>query len=173
MNDQMYPPLGATARLSDDGVYRYELTRRWARGPVAAWIMLNPSTADATQDDATIRRVRGFTQRLQLGGFIVVNLFALRATNPVVLRGHADPIGRENEDAIHDAVVRSRIVVAAWGAHAAARRQASYILGLVEEVGRRVYCLGVTGSGAPRHPLRLAADTPLRPLMTYDEGESS
>lgn len=171
MSDQMYPPLGATARLSDEQpvpLYRYELTRRWARGPVATWIMLNPSTADATLDDATIRRCRRFTRDWCLGGFVVVNLYALRATDPYALRSARDPVGPENDDAIRDAVVRARAVICAWGDRGGDGKHTGRdrdVLDLLRELGRQPLCLGTTTSGQPRHPLRLAATTTLQPLL--------
>ena len=71
------------AVVSDDGLYRYILTRTWDRSlPALVFCMLNPSTADATVDDPTIRKCIGFAQRLGYGGIIVVNLFAYRATKP-------------------------------------------------------------------------------------------
>ena len=74
------------AELSPDGVYRYKLSRIWAPDiPPALFIMLNPSTADANQDDPTIRRCIAFAKRLGHGGLLVGNLFALRSTNPARL----------------------------------------------------------------------------------------
>jgi hypothetical protein len=73
------------ADLSDCGTYRYRLGRRWAEGPVDVWIMLNPSTADATVDDRTIGRCMEFSRRWGAGALVVGNLFALRATDPTDL----------------------------------------------------------------------------------------
>ena len=75
----------ATARLSDDGRFRYYLTRRWGEGPALGWVMLNPSTADATTDDATIRRVLRFTEAAGYHALEVVNLYAWRARDRKVL----------------------------------------------------------------------------------------
>lgn len=158
-------PPGATARLSEDGVYRYELTRRWGGGPMATWIMLNPSTADATLDDQTIRRCRGFSKTWGMGGLLVVNLFALRATDPRALRTAADPVGPENDDAIHDAVVRSRVVIAAWGTHGGLLDRERHVIDLLEQVGREPLVLGLTKNGHPRHPLRVPALT--RPRRSW------
>ena len=45
------------AYLSECGWYRYLLWRRWQpSAPVVNFIMLNPSTADAVQDDPTVTR---------------------------------------------------------------------------------------------------------------------
>lgn len=71
-----------SATISECGRYRYRLTRRFADGPCATFVMLNPSTADETIDDPTIRRCRNFAIREGCGGLVVVNLFAYRATDP-------------------------------------------------------------------------------------------
>lgn len=155
-----FPHVGCgAARFSLDGVYRYELTRRWARGSTVCWVMLNPSTADAFKDDATIRRCCGYARDWGYNGIAVVNLFALRSTTPDVLLTHGDPIGPLNAEAVHDATRRAAIVVCAWGAHPAAELAAS----IVDElpVGRHVVCLGRTGGGAPRHPVRLPSKAKL------------
>src|SRR5437870_2889354 len=85
------------AKISDCGRYRYTLTRRVGVGGPLVWVMLNPSTADAEVDDPTIRRVMKFTEASDCGLAIVVNLFALRSPSPKALRGHADPVGPDND----------------------------------------------------------------------------
>ena len=85
-----------SAVISPCGLYRYRLERDLGgliAGPTVAWIMVNPSTADATADDATIRKVLGFSRRLGAGRVIVGNLFAFRATDIKALRTAADPVG--------------------------------------------------------------------------------
>ena len=78
------------AVISQDERHRYSLTRRWGDGPrVCCWIMLNPSTADATTDDPTIRRCIGFTHAWGYDALTVVNLYAWRATDPADLRNAA------------------------------------------------------------------------------------
>ena len=75
------------AVISQDERHRYSLTRRCGNGPrVCCWIMLNPSTADATTDDPTIRRCVRFTQAWGYNALTVVNLYAWRATDPADLR---------------------------------------------------------------------------------------
>lgn len=149
-----------SADLSPCGTYRYTLERWWDREkPAAVFVMLNPSTADAEQDDATIRRCVGFAQRWELGGLVVVNLFALRSTDPAALLTHADPVGPGNDAAIVAAAARSPVIVAAWGAHKSIRgNRDAYVRELVERDGtRQLVCLGKTKDGHPRHPVRLPA----------------
>ena len=146
------------AVLSEDGVYRYELYRRWADNtrPVL-WVMLNPSTADAEIDDPTIRRVIGFSQSWGFQAAIVCNLFALRATNPQALRTHSDPVGPDNDDYLMRAVCASDRIVVAWGAHPFASSRAAWVKKLLPNS----HCLGVTKEGHPRHPLYARADAQL------------
>lgn len=169
-----------TAVISDDdGVYRYELTRRWAEGPVACWVMLNPSTADADIDDPTIRRCIGFTQSweeggrgLEFGGLRVVNLFAFRATKPRKLRSVVDPIGPLNWRYVADAIEdpTTNLVVVAWGSSAPPRcPTVSDVVLAASRAGHRTRCLGTTKAGYPRHPLYVRADQPLEDWPRKDQ----
>lgn len=150
------------AVVSPCGTYRYTLDWVWDAGlPVALFIMLNPSTADATEDDPTIRRCRTFAKREGCGGLTVVNLFALRATNPDALTKHQDPIGPGNDTYILRALRRDpEVVIAAWGAHLFARPRVAAVAAILAPVWQ-VNCLGTTKGGDPRHPLYVRGDTPL------------
>ena len=156
--------LDADALLSPDGRYRYWLTRDWARGPVATFIMLNPSTADASVDDPTIRRCIGFARAWGMGGLKVVNLYALRSTDPKALWTADDPVGPDNDFHLRDAAGwANRLswpLVAAWGANAKPDR-----IAVVRRLDgmNRLTALGVTKDGQPRHPLYLRADATLQP----------
>jgi hypothetical protein len=154
---------GASAILSDDGVYRYTLGRRWAPGPAVLWIMLNPSTADAAVDDPTIRRCIGFSKAWGYSALTVVNLFALRATNPARLYRHEDPVGPVNDAHIVTQAQRAVEAVAAWGTHGALRDRAEYVRRLVD--GIPLVCLGVTRGGHPRHPLYVRGSTGRVPFL--------
>jgi hypothetical protein len=145
--------------------YRYVL-RRGRRERVALWVMLNPSTADETNDDPTIRRVQHFTAREGLSGFTVVNLFARRATDPKVLTGAAADIGEayengdfETDEVIHEEAWRASLIICAWGAHPVAVARGKFVLELLGAGSK--WCLGKTKSGAPRHPLYVRGDQPL------------
>lgn len=150
------------ARLSECGRYRYTLTRQWGDGMRVCWVMLNPSTADATDDDPTIKRVRGFTRAWGYSGFIVVNLFAWRATKPAELLKVADPVGPDNDVAIAGAVESSAAIIAAWGTvHKKLRWRAARVRSDIT-ANWSLHYLRLSNDGAPWHPLYLPAD--LKPV---------
>lgn len=157
----------SSAVIDETGTYRYRLDRTWltAMSPRLVFIMLNPSTADASIDDPTIRRCIGFAKREHCGGLVVVNLFALRATNPGELQASVDRVGPENYHHISEASYSGRIVLA-WGAHPLAAEQGRKVTwALNMQPGRTLWCLGTTKVGAPRHPLYVKADQPLVPYV--------
>lgn len=149
------------AIISECGTYRYALERNWGGyAKVVAFIMLNPSTADATKDDPTIRRCIGFAKAWGCTGLRVLNLFALRSTDPKALYSHPDPIGPENDDYLREWSADSQIVVAAWGVHGKLRGRGTKVRGMVPGL----QALGVTKDGHPKHPLYVAAATALATL---------
>jgi hypothetical protein len=122
------------------------------------FVMLNPSTADAEQDDPTIRRCMGFARTWGFGGIVVLNLYAYRATKPTDLWRATDPVGPENDRLLGDYLARAELIVAAWGAHAKPQRiQALQKMAAVRDAA--LHCLGVTKAGAPRHPLYVRGGT--------------
>jgi len=146
------------------GARRYRLWRRWAvTAPRVVFIMLNPSTADAARDDPTIRRCVGFARRWGFGSVEVVNLFAYRATRPAALRRVGDPVGRSNDTHILEAVRRARRVVAAWGDQGRLFGRDAEVIDRLRDVAR-LWCLGTTRLGCPRHPLYLRGTTSLEPF---------
>lgn len=156
-----------SALLSDCGRYRYLLGRRWTsiqENPRhVVWVMLNPSSANAEVDDPTIRRCIAFSRRWGYGSLVVVNLFAYRTHHPPKLAIVDDPVGPDNDEHIarqvFAAFTRRSDVVAAWGANQLAIERAEKLLALCY---RPLQCLGMTKSGAPRHPLYVRGDTNLR-----------
>lgn len=162
--------VSCSAWISDDGLYRYNLTRRWAEGPLLTFVMLNPSTADAHTDDPTIRRCMGFARREGLNGIRVVNLFALRSPKPVALLAAGDAVGPDNEKAIvlalGEAHYHKTPVVAAWGAfgHPSLPDMPAIVRFRADQLEMPLHCLGTTQAGHPRHPLYVRADAPLKEL---------
>lgn len=148
------------ALISSGGLYRYTLSRIWdANLPLLVFIMLNPSTADGEKDDPTIRKCIGFAQRWGFGGFIVVNLYAYRATKPQSMwaaeRSGINIIGPDNDDHILEACVQAKMVLLAYGAHEKARERGEDVGRMLhsQNIGYRVHTLGLTDAGQPRHPL--------------------
>ena len=153
-----------SAKLSGCRTWRYALWRTWDRKkPRAVFIGLNPSTADETEDDPTIRRCIGFARAWGCGGIRMVNVFAFRATKPKELAKAEDPIGPDNDywlGVIADvARTKEAPVVAAWGAH----RIGTDRIKTIRFIFKRniVVCLGRTKDGSPRHPLYVAGGTRL------------
>lgn len=145
------------AILSDCGTFRYWLTRDWEPSlPRATFIMLNPSTADAQQDDPTIRKCFGFCQRLGFGGFIVVNLYAFRATKPKDLKQASYPVGPDNDAHIHTAVNNfTDTVICAWGSNAKGLARPVEVLAMLKSWGKKPQALQINAGGIPAHPLML------------------
>ena len=160
--------LTSSAVISDCGTYRYRLTRNWSNERDACFIMLNPSTADASRDDPTIRRCIAFAKSWGCGGIVVVNLFALRATDPAQLVAASidgiDPIGPQNDEQIQHALDRCHPVVCAWGAKGGFLERDQAVLAILKHQFIAYSCLGKTKGGHPRHPLYLRSEAVLVPF---------
>lgn len=142
-------------------MYRYTLRRIWDTAlPQVMFVGLNPSTADETHDDPTIRRCVGFARRWGYGGIIVVNLFAFRATDPRVLRGAEDPVGPENDQWIVWCQEEAARVVAAWGNGGTFRGRAEEVLPRLREP----FALAINHTGQPAHPLFIRGEVELARL---------
>jgi hypothetical protein len=179
----------AGAEFSPCGRYRFRLWRD-IRTPLeaaeqrgfapcrkprlVAWCMLNPSTADERVLDPTLRRCEGFTRAWGYDGFVIVNLFAWRATDPRELRDAVKcpaPIGDGNGGAIDDAASRCELVVCGWGAFPAGGEFWESLGGRTVRNGALAriwdwstpHHLGLTKGGHPRHPLYLRGDVKPQP----------
>ena len=147
--------LAQGATFSPDGTYRYRLWRRWEgeTQAIVAFVMLNPSTADAERLDPTVRRCFGFARDWGFGGMEVVNLFALRSTYPELLKKVEDPVGPYDDAAILAALKSSDLAFVSWGVHGRLRARDREVMGLAEGICD-LCCLGTTKAGDPLHPLR-------------------
>lgn len=166
---------GHRALFSPCRQYRYRLDRiLWEMGvgvrhsTLALVIMVNPSTADADEDDQTLKKVQGLVSRVKtigLGRIAVCNLFAWRATDVTELRDVDDPIGPENDRIIQETMEEADMVIVAWGARS--KFPSGYserwreISIMADRAGKPLHYWGVTSSGDPRHPLMISYDTPL------------
>ena len=117
--------------------------------------MLNPSKADAENDDHTIRRCMDFVKSWGYGQLFVVNLFAYRATDPMDLYLADDPFGSGNHEAVVNAVQKADEVICAWGNHGHYLGQNITVLEWMEDLGVKPKCLEKTKVGQPAHPARL------------------
>ncbi len=150
-----------TAALSDCRRYRYALWRTWDESlPRVMFIGLNPSTADETMDDPTLRRTMDFARRWGYGGVGNGNLFAYRATDPKAMMGAADPVGPDNDAWLQRLAAEAGLVVAAWGNDGGFQERSAAVRAMLPEL----HCLKVNASGEPAHPLYQRADTVPRPF---------
>lgn len=153
------------ATISRCGKYRYLLGRQWGEGSSLLFVMLNPSTADAEVDDATIRRCIGFAQRGGFGALEVVNLYAYRATDPKGLKRAGYPIGDDNDHHIMQAAMLAGGICVAWGANVAGLERPQIVLPMLRRHPEKpLQCLRITRSGYPQHPLMLASSCTLQPF---------
>ena len=143
------------AKFSDCRRWRYLLWRRWAEGPVANFLMLNPSTADEEALDPTCTRAQRYAERWGYGALIVTNVFGWRATDPQKLYRVKDPVGRGNDAAIVRAAREAALVVCAWGNHALHRERNLRVKALLRQPGISLHALRVNANGEPAHPLYL------------------
>lgn len=157
------------AVVSSCGLYRYKLQRTWgARGGAEVlWIMLNPSTADETHDDPTIRRCRNFSKAWGYDGMLVVNLYAYRTAHPRELRNAwlsgIDIVGPHSRLYLQDAAGDAALIVCAWGQRGPIPRVA---FDMRRELYKSSPCaLAYTKSGEPRHPLMLPKNLKPIPLI--------
>ena len=151
-----------TAVVSRDGRFRYRLGRRWGAGRTLAFVMLNPSTADADNDDPTIRRCIAFAKLHGFDGIDVVNLYAYPATKPVDLKRAGYIVGAENDTHIREAARTAGAVCVAWGDNAAGLYRPYEVLEILASEEVEPMVLDLTARGIPRHPLMLRADCKLQ-----------
>lgn len=145
----------AGATFSPCRRYRYRLWRFWSDAPPIAFVMLNPSTADEIANDPTVERCERRARAGGYGGVAVVNLFALRSTDPKALYDEADPVGPNNDAAILDVARHAGLVVCAWGRHGRLRDRGPKVLLMLWEAGVTTHCLKRGKDGQPSHPLYL------------------
>lgn len=179
--------LGETsgAAFSDDRVYRYRLWRKWdTTRKTLLFVMLNPSTADEVKNDPTVERCqrRAIAMKKDFGGVEVVNIFALRSTDPMALYKHKQPVGEEfviqtssgksyeqaNDVAIQMAVRLAGMVICGWGNHGAHLERGMRVRRMLRSecvrYGIPLMCLKMTNENQPGHPLYIGYKTTPFPL---------
>ena len=145
-----------TCSFSADRLYRYALEIRWDSGSLFTVIGLNPSTADETKDDPTIRRCKDFAKACHCGALLMLNVFAYRSTDYRTLFTARDPVGPANSPGeIFGRAQDSKYIVAAWGQHSDRKWKYRYQPHAVANEIPRLDCFRVLQSGHPEHPLYL------------------
>jgi len=148
-----------TAKLSECRKYRYALWRTWNDAkPTVMFIGLNPSTADETNDDATLIRCINFAKSWGYGGVSMANLFAFRTTDPEDMKAVKDPIGLNNDDWLIKLANEAELVIGAWGDNGSFLNRSNQILDLIPNL----HYLKLNKSGEPAHPLYLSSE--LKPI---------
>jgi hypothetical protein len=162
----------SSAVISSCGLFRYRLERPGSGEGSTLVIMVNPSTADASEDDATIRKLKGFSERRQWGRLLVGNLFAFRATDVRALAEASDPVGPDNDAHLVSMMQQADRVIFGWGRLSKIprrwRHRINDVASLVASNRPRHDPLMIgppTDCGQPRHPLMLAYSLPLLPWM--------
>lgn len=147
--------------LSENRVYRYTLWRDWSDlfrnsetgNKFAMFIGLNPSTADETLDDPTIRRCVGFAKRWGYGALCMTNLFAYRTKDPRAMKKVTAPVGEENNDWLLRVAGEAGIIIAAWGVHGTFLNRDTSVRLLLAEHKEKMRVLRFTNGAHPEHPL--------------------
>lgn len=163
--------VASDALLSPCGTYRYWLSRRWDDSrPLAVFVMLNPSEADAAEDDPTIHCCVRLAKREGFGGIHVVNLFAFRTPERERLPDQTDPVGPDNDRHIREATRLGAVTIVAWGEYVVLPDRPQQVLALLRKAGVRLKCIERLKGGQPRHPLYLRKEAT---LVDFDGGQDS
>lgn len=160
------------AEFSDCARYRYRLLITWDHNlPTLAFCMLNPSTADEYENDPTVERCQRRALAWGYGGLIVVNLFALRSTDPKYLYADRDPTGgRYNDRAIIGAARGADKIVLGWGNHGDLHGRGEFVKAMLAEwTPGKAHYLAMNNSGHPAHPLYLPYELFPQPMTRHKE----
>jgi hypothetical protein len=132
---------------------------------------VNPSTATDKEFDQTIKKIRGFSERKGFNGWLMINLYPQRTTDPRKLhRTLSDGEHRANLKAIKSAItthdIKKPTVWAAWGGEVLRRGFLCSCLADVADAlavpgAKWVHIGTLTKDGHPRHPARLGYDQPV------------
>jgi hypothetical protein len=164
-----------SAIFSACGGYRYRLDRAiGGSGPIVAFLLHNPSTADADTEDATLRRGIGYARAWGSSRLIYINVWAGIATRPKELWAISDPVGPHNDRHIAEAVrevdASGGFIVVAWGVVEAPRERRAHasqrpggVQDHIRSLGCELRALGRNRDGSPKHPLYVRGETLPRP----------
>lgn len=145
-----------TAVFSPCRKWRYHLQHVWDDNqPNLLWLMLNPSTADETQNDPTVERCEQRARMWGYGGVEIYNIFGFRATDPNNMKAYGDPVGPDNDKWITKFALKSQqtLAIAGWGNHGSHNKRNEEIIKIITQNNGRVKALKINASGDPKHPL--------------------
>lgn len=130
---------------------------------VALFLMLNPSTANGDVEDPTVAKCMRVAAGLGYGRVEVRNIFAIRGTDPNIIKSVSDPVGPQNDDAIRSCAAdrSTSLIVAAWGNHGRYNRRSLAIRHMLSTIGKPVHCFRVSKKNEPEHPLYQREDLKL------------
>lgn len=133
-------------------------------------IGVNPSDAGGDEDDNTSAKCITFARREGANGLVMVNLHPAITPEPAELASILLPYGANERhwEAVDGALSESAVAyVAAWGnpprGLSSYRDRVAQVKRIAADVGVQLMCFGTNGDGSPKHPLYLAASTPLEP----------
>lgn len=157
--------LDTSAVISPCERYRYVLRRRWAEGGnTLLWLLLNPSIADHLKDDQTVRKGVGFSRLWGFSALAFGNIFTLRSTDPrgVVAAGLQAANGPDSDHWLDLMIAEHEHVMLAWGGSIPklVEARSPAVVEILKRHHRKAWCLGLTDSGQPKHPVMLGYDTP-------------
>ncbi len=172
--------LDSQAKFNSSGQYRWSLQRRISRSSrKIIFIGLNPSNADVSRDDATLRRITGFCRCWGYGILVVANLFARVSTTPQFLKRCNEPIGQCNDKELLGFFLKwskSPLwdIWLGWGANGSLFNRNVEVMSLMKSFWDKrtsefpkasgPLTLGVTLNGHPCHPLYLPTSSVLKPF---------
>lgn len=176
----LFTPVTRSATLCRQRIYRYELWRTWHAGILAAFhdtnnaqiahdmasssryvnfICLNPSTADESTDDPTVRKCVKFARSWGFDALCITNLFAYRATDFRLAMKTTDPVGFGNDRHIISIARNASLVVCAWGLNGVFMSRGSIVRRMIARFDP--------------HYLRLTREQPWHPLYLPDNTQPS
>ncbi len=160
--------------------YRWSLSRTINLGKkTIVFIGLNPSNANAIQNDPTLRRLLSFSRYWGYKKLVVVNLFARISTSPCALRTFLDPVGKKNDSILASYAFkwsRSQFwdLWLGWGDGGLFQDRNLEVISFLKLFGvirSKTFpnsygpmALGMTLKGNPRHPLYLSRKEDLEPF---------
>ncbi len=156
----------STAVFSDCFNFRYSITRKWRPlGRKLLYILLNPSKATEEISDPTLVRCQNRAMFLGYKQFRVCNLFALRSTNPSLLKIAPDIIGYYNDEILCESIAWADDIICSWGNWGTIRGRNLKVKSILQNSKKPVYHLGLTKKNQPKHLLYIGFD--MRPYKWF------